>query len=104
MVVILKNRPALERNGLQEGTKPLEGRWRKTSQQAVLDPDRLLAVGTAQRTFQRYPMELSSICPDRALFGIRASCPRSYSLFDPESRHSDNPATPGRGASNAPNE
>lgn len=63
MMVILKNRPALERNGLQEGAKPLEGRRRKTSQQAVLDPDRLLAVGTAQRNFQRYPMELSSRCP-----------------------------------------
>jgi len=60
VVVVLKNRPALQRDGLQEGAKSLEGRRRKSGQQAVLDPNRLLAVSPAQRTFQRYPMELSS--------------------------------------------
>jgi len=104
-MVVLKNRAALERNGLQEGTKPLKRRRCKTGQQAVLDPNRLLAVGTAQRTFQRYPMELSSICvpigPCSA--SIRTSSPPSYSLFDLESLHPDNPAAPAQGTSNFPN-
>ena len=56
MVVVLKNSPALERNRLQERPEPLKGRRRKTGQQAVLDSNRRLAVGTAQRIFQRYPM------------------------------------------------
>jgi hypothetical protein len=105
MVVVLKNSPALERNRLQERPEPLKGRRRKTGQQAVLDPNRLLAVGTAQRTFQRYPMELSSICvpigPCSA--SIRTSSPPSYSLFDLESLHPDNPAAPAQGTSNFPN-
>jgi hypothetical protein len=42
---------------LQEGTKPLKRRRRKTGQQAVSNPNRTFAVGTAQRTVQRYPME-----------------------------------------------
>jgi len=47
MVMVLKNRPALERNGLQERTKSLKGSRRKSGQQAVLDPNRRLAVGAA---------------------------------------------------------
>src|SRR5262249_30228069 len=62
MVVVLKDRPALERNGLQEGTKPFKERRGKTGEQAILDPNRLLAADTAQRTFQRYPMEVSLRC------------------------------------------
>src|SRR5215470_17358120 len=86
--------PPLQRNGLQEGTKSLERRRRKSGQQAVLDPDRLLAVGNAQRTVQRYPMaclEISPIGPCQA--GIGASSPPSYSLFNPESPEPDNPGT-----------
>lgn len=98
-MVVLKNRAALERNGLQEGTKPLKRRRCKTGQQAVLDPNRLLAVGTAQRTFQRYPMELSSICvpigPCSA--SIRTSSPPSYSLFDRESPASRQSGDAGKG-------
>ncbi|WOH64419.1 hypothetical protein RX331_28295 [Bradyrhizobium sp. BWA-3-5] len=47
MVMVLKNRPALEGNGLQERTKSLKGSRRKSGQQAVLDPNRRLAVGAA---------------------------------------------------------
>ena len=67
VVVVLKNCPALQRDGLQEGTKSLERRRRKSGQQAVLDPDRLLAVGNAQRTVQRYPMACPRDFSDRAL-------------------------------------
>ena len=100
MVVILKNRPALERDRLQERTEPLKGRRRKSSQQAVLDPNRLFAVGTAQRIFQRYPMELSSRCvPTRPCSaGIRASSPPSYSLFDRESPASRQSGDAGQGS------
>ncbi|WP_245331836.1 hypothetical protein [Bradyrhizobium sp. NAS80.1] len=61
VMVVLKNCPTLERNGLQEREKPLEGRRRKASQQTVLDPDRLVAVGIAEPTLQRYPIELPRI-------------------------------------------
>lgn len=99
MVVILKNRPALERNRLQERTEPLKGRRRKSGQQAVLDPNRLFPVGTAQRTFQRYPIELSSRCvPTRSCSaGIRTSSPPSYSLFDRESPASRQSGDAGQG-------
>jgi hypothetical protein len=86
MVVVLKNRPAFERNGLKERTKLLKGCRRKAGQQAVLDPNRLLAVGAADRTFQRYPMKLSSRCiPIGPSAGIGVSSRLKYSPCDPES-------------------
>jgi hypothetical protein len=72
MVVFLKNGPALQRNGPQQGQKPREGRRRKAGQQPVLDQNRLLMVGSIQRTLQRYPMEFSP--PDRALCGRYRGC------------------------------
>jgi hypothetical protein len=101
MMVVLKNRPALERNGLQEGTKPLERGRRKTGQQAVLDRNRLLAVGTAQRTFQRYPMELSS---KSGLIQPASASPEATPSSISSHCHPDNPATPAKGAFNSPNE
>jgi hypothetical protein len=100
MVIILQDCAAFERDGLQVRTEGLEGRRRKPSQQAVLDANRLLTLGTAQGTVQRYPMARLRSIPSRALAaGFRMPSASSYSFFDPESLATARAAFSGRTSS-----